>query len=149
MFSKKDPISTTQNPHWELLRDLIKFQAKLLADWLRDILLSPLSIVAAVAGMILNQKEPQTLFQLLMGVGRRSERWINLFSRADQDIERQEPGIDELFEKLEQQIVRQYHQGGATASAKHAIDRSLDGLHRGLDRLKGLSNDRDNGPGTD
>ena len=86
---------------------------------------------------MIDRNEPQALFHKLMGAGRQSERWISLFGRSNQD--RQEPGIDELFSKLEQRVVDQYHKGGATASAKHAVDRSLEGLHRGLDRLKGQS----------
>ena len=139
MFSNQDPSPHRRSPHWELLRDLVRFQAKLLVDWLRDILFSPLSIVAAIAGIFVDRNEPQALYRQLMGFGRRTERWINLFDRSNQKIDLEEPGIDELFAKLERRVVDQYHRGGATASAKHAIDRSLEGLHRGLDRLKGQS----------
>ena len=137
MSSSKDPDQHRENPHWELLRDLTRFQAKLLVDWLRDILMSPTSIVAAVAGMIIDRNEPQALFHRVLRFGHRTERWINLFDRSRHEMDSGEPGIDELFAKLEQRVVDQYHCGGATAAAKNAIDRSLESLHRGLDRLVG------------
>jgi hypothetical protein len=141
MNNEPSPPSEPENPHWELLRDLAKFQAKLVVDGLRDVLMSPVSIVAAIAGMIVDRKDPQALFRQTLHFGRRTERWINLFDGSSADSAREEPGIDELFAKLERRIVDQYERGGATASAKHAIDRSLDGVHRGLDRLKGQVSD--------
>jgi hypothetical protein len=136
---EEDPQPVSQNPHWELLRDLVRFQAKLLLDGLRDILMSPLSMVAAIAGTLVDRNRPQALFRQTMDFGQRTERWINLFDRSGQQVDVGEPGIDELFAILEQRVVDQYHRGGATASAKNAIDRSLEGLHRGLDHLKGQS----------
>jgi hypothetical protein len=129
------------NPRWKLLRDVLQFQAKLFVDGLRDLLMSPISIGAALAGLLLDREDPARLFRELQQFGRRSERWINLFGRHGAaglagPESGNDPSIDELFGHLEQRIVDQYNRGGATATAKHAVDRSLDRVHRGLDRLR-------------
>ncbi len=66
---------------WELLRDIFTFQVKLAIDGLRDLLLSPLSLMAGlIGGLLLGDRK---MFYRLVHMGRRSERWINLFGAAD------------------------------------------------------------------
>ncbi len=62
---------------WRLLRDAAAFQVKLVVDGMRDVMLSPLSLIAAIAGLALGRHE---WFYDLLQLGRRSERWIDLFS---------------------------------------------------------------------
>ncbi|MEM1141501.1 MAG: hypothetical protein AAF671_09135 [Pseudomonadota bacterium] len=61
------------------LRQLMVFQLKLAADALRDFVLSPLSIAAFVIDAVLQSPAEESLYERLMGVGRRSDRVINLF----------------------------------------------------------------------
>ncbi|MEM6483878.1 MAG: hypothetical protein AAF662_02670 [Pseudomonadota bacterium] len=60
-------------------RQLMVFQLKLAADALRDFVLSPLSIAAFVIDAVLQSPADDSLYGRLMGVGRRSDRVINLF----------------------------------------------------------------------
>jgi hypothetical protein len=129
-----DETPDVAHPRWSLMASVAKFQAKLLVDGLRDLVMSPVSLGAALAGLLFEPNDPGKLYRRLLKLGQRSERWINLFGYTGQlDAE---PGIDDLFGQLESRLVEQYEQGGATASAKRAVDRSLDGLHRGLERLR-------------
>jgi hypothetical protein len=64
---------------WTLLRDVFAFQIKLVIDGLRDVLLSPLSLIIALLGLAFGRHE---WFYELLVVGRRSERWIDLFRAA-------------------------------------------------------------------
>lgn len=120
------------HPRWQLIRNLLVFQAKLVIDGLRDVVLSPISLFAALAGLVAHRQDPQRYFRRVIEVGAASERWINLFGRpADED----QANLDELFDRLEQRVVDQYQRGGLTAQTKRAIDRSLDTVHRRLDGL--------------
>ncbi|MCB1693130.1 MAG: hypothetical protein KDI19_10210, partial [Pseudomonadales bacterium] len=52
--------------HWHLLRDVLAFQVKLALDGIRDLLLSPLSIIAVLAGVIASPRKPDRYFRRLM-----------------------------------------------------------------------------------
>jgi len=58
---------------------VLVFQLKLGADAFRDFLLSPLSLVAFVIDAIRRPKVENSLYLRLMLIGRRSDRFINLF----------------------------------------------------------------------
>jgi hypothetical protein len=63
----------------QLLWDVLLFQFKLIFDGLRDLLLSPISMVAAVMGLVAGGDDPYQYFRKLLRLGRRSEAFINLF----------------------------------------------------------------------
>lgn len=122
---------------WGLLRDLVAFQAKLALDGLRDLLLSPISLIAAVVGLLTGGERPGRYFYDLMHLGRRSDGWINLFGAGDRTPPPEglpEPGqtkgVDAVFDRLEERIVERVDRGGAMASAKRAVDRALDTVQR-------------------
>ncbi len=133
-----DDENVTVNPEeadrWSLLRDVAVFQGKLALDTLRDLALSPVSIGAAIAGVIRKPEDPGRYFYNLMQVGRHSDKWINLFSAAEkgghQEPGKDTPSVDGLVDQLEGMILRQYEQGGVTKEAKEAIDRTLDKIHK-------------------
>jgi len=118
---------------WELIRDVLAFQVKLAVDALRDVLLSPISLVAALLDLLSGER-PRPYFYRVLVTGRRSEGWIDLFAGA----ERLEPGggahpsedrnLDALVGRLERLLVEQVERGGVTAQAKRAIDRRLDAI---------------------
>ena len=62
-----------------LLWAVLVFQAKLVLDGLRDVVLVPVSLFAALFGLIAGGNEPDRFFQQVLRLGRRSEVWINLF----------------------------------------------------------------------
>lgn len=124
---------------------VLRFQVKLLVDGLRDLVMSPISLVAALIGLVAHPDRPGRLFEQVLDFGRRTEDWINLFGRPQE-----EPGIDELFGKLERQLEAQYDSGGVTRAAKQTVDASLDRLHRAIDRVKAQPGDgADSGEGAD
>jgi hypothetical protein len=75
---------------WTLIRDLVAFQFKLVVDGLRDVLLSPLSLIVALLGLSLGRRD---WFYDLLVLARRSERWIDLFSAASR-VSPRPPGDD-------------------------------------------------------
>ena len=130
--SSETPLPETPD-RWEFLRDVLVFQLKLLLDAVRDLVLSPVSIVAGVMDLISGDEPPGRYFYRVLSFGGRTDTWINLFGMPGRP---EEPGgdesitIDSLVAQVERLMVDQYERGGVTASAKQAIDRSLDAISR-------------------
>jgi len=119
---------------WELIRDLVVFQVKLGLDAFRDLVFSPLSIAAAVIDLITGGEHPGRLFYSVLAAGGRTEGWINLFGAPNRtgghELAANSRTVDSLIRQVEGLVVDQYERGGLTASAKEAIDRSLDTIGR-------------------
>ncbi len=85
------------------LRRLIIFQIKLAADAIRDVLLSPVSMVAYGLDILIRPTEQQSLHRRLMRLGRRTDRFINLFEEYN---DARHPTIDDTIGDLETRILR-------------------------------------------
>jgi hypothetical protein len=123
---------------WHLMRDVLVFQAKLFVDGLKDIVLAPVSVVAAMAGLLLNRRYPGRSFYEVLRMGRSFDRWINLFGAVEDEPRAavhdgsqsgRDDGIDAYVRRVETMLVEQHRRGGLTAKAKQAIDRALDAVH--------------------
>lgn len=115
------PEPETEGDHWQLLRDVVAFQFKLAADGLRDLLLSPVSVIAALLGLFSNSKDPGLYFRRLMHFGKRTDRWINLFGAETHDGGG-ETSSDTYVRKVEDLIVGEYRKGGVVRSVKDRTD---------------------------
>jgi hypothetical protein len=78
-------------------RHLIIFQLKLAADALRDLALSPLSVLVFVIDAIRKPALEDSLYLRLMLIGRRSDQVINLF---DEHKDAGHFTVDEAVEEL-------------------------------------------------
>ena len=137
-----DPLLATDgdsasSSRWQLIRDLAVFQLKLGLDALRDLVLSPISLVAGIVDLVIGGEQAGKHFYSVLGAGRRTEAWINLFGEVDGVEPRGEAeggaegaSVDAIVERMERLLVEQYERGGVTTSAKIAIDRGLDALGR-------------------
>ena len=76
-----------------VLRDLMIFQLKLMLDSAKDIVLSPLAIIAAGADVLFPTDRVGKRFYFVMRVGEKFDSWLSLFGAAD----RAEAGEDGLF----------------------------------------------------
>jgi hypothetical protein len=90
---------------WQIFRQLLVFQYKLLIDAAKDFLLSPLALAAALVDMTRLGPRSQMLFPALMRLGRRAERAINLFGRRPED---DEWTVDRMVDGVETRIRRRY-----------------------------------------
>lgn len=89
-------------PRFPVFRDVVVFQAKLLIDGLRDLFLSPISIMAALVDLLVPGDDGGKRFYGVVSFGRRTEKWINLFGAADRlGPETPTQGIDSLLEEVE------------------------------------------------
>ncbi len=85
-------------------RRLIIFQLKLIADALRDILLSPLSIICSLLDLVLKDKKKESYFDKLMSFGRHTEKRINLFEQHQDD----DVTIDSVLNQLENVVLKEH-----------------------------------------
>jgi len=127
---------------WSFGRDIIVFQFKLLADGFRDMLLIPASLAAGLVGLLFYRDNPEQPFHTILGLGKQSEHWINLFGSLPRKQQLQASmsvtragNLDQVVGKLETMLREQYEKGGITAGAKNSIDKSIDALHRGIDKV--------------
>ncbi len=74
-LSPDDPL-----PAGKAFRHLLVFQIKLVADALRDLFLSPISLVVFLIDLIARPLLKDSLTLKLMMLGRRTDRMINLFN---------------------------------------------------------------------
>lgn len=117
----------------QLLRDIIAFQVKLIADGIRDLLLAPASLIAGIISLVRPRRA--TAFYDVLELGKKSEDWINLFGAVDRDEAREagQPGakpadIDELVSRVEAYVVDEYRSGQITGQARKRLDRALEAL---------------------
>lgn len=84
-----------------LLRDLLAFQLKLFLDALRDVVLSPVSLAAAVVDGLRGRRDRDGLFYRALRLGRRSEDWIDLWAAAREPGEPAPENVDALLARIE------------------------------------------------
>lgn len=124
---------------WTLARDIAVLQAKLIVDGLRDLVLVPASLVAGIFSLVsYDDGRPGSQFYRLLGVGKQSERWINLFGaleNAPPDLEPIEPfpdaDMDELVGKLESFVRDEQSRGTVTTQARERLEKVLKAMNRG------------------
>ncbi len=139
-MSTGSELETTSN-RWPLIRDAVTFQVKLALDGLRDLILFPVSLVAALIS-VLAGGDKHSVFYDVVRLGLRTERWINLFGLVRCEPDDKDPGIDAFMDRLEVMVLEQYQRGGITASTKQSIDALLDRLEGG-DKRRSASSDPD------
>ena len=122
---------------WTLMRDIGVLQVKLIVDGLRDFILVPVSLVVGIYSLVQTDRPEDNQFYSLLQVGRKSERWINLFGAADRvrvpGIERvnfPQDDIDSLVKRFEDFVVDEYKSGGVTKQAKDHLDQMLNTVSR-------------------
>lgn len=116
------------------MRDVVVFQLKLLLDNVRDLVLMPVALVAALIDLVLRGDREGARFYKVLRWGWHSEKVIDVYSA----IEHHEPGdfeiskaytVDGVIARLEGVVVREVEKGGTAASIKSAMDRAIDQLH--------------------
>ncbi len=98
-------------PFRRTFRHLIVFQIKLFVDAVRDVLFSPLSLVAFIIDSLMRPKAKDSLSLRLMHLGQRSDRVINLFNEysdngdytIDHTVKEVETVLQKEMEKRQQQ----------------------------------------------
>ena len=120
---------------WALIRDMLIFQIKLAMDAIRDLLLSPVSIICGLVDILKGHSFSRSYFHKLMDFGHQTDTWLNWVWNQKNDAEnlnvqgsekaKADVNVDQLFSQVESLLKDQHGKGGLTASAKSTIDRYL------------------------
>lgn len=128
------PRQADPDDRWKFVRDVAVFQLKLFLDNLRDFLLMPVSLVAALIDLVFRGEREGSLFYKVLRWGSHSESVIDVYS-AIEHHERSDfkvsPSytVDGVIARLEGVLKREVEKGGTAASVKAAMDKAIDQLH--------------------
>lgn len=115
-----------ENPRIRLLRESATLQLKLLADGFRDALLIPISIVAALIGLLRGGEDCDLEYRRVIKLGRRSERWINLFGQQKPLGRSNTVGqMDSIIDQVESVVTDQYKKGHSATEIRKAVRKAL------------------------
>ena len=89
-------------PHHLMFRAVLLLQVKLLLGALRDFLLSPISLGAALLDVALAKRQSPRYFRLVLQLGERSDEWIDLWSGARDEPSTQRENVDALLVRVEE-----------------------------------------------
>jgi len=107
---------------WPQIRQLLIFQVKLYVDALRDLLMSPVSIVVVIIDLVQDKKGDEALFESLLRFGRKTEKFINLFNQHDvqaEDIE----DIESIIDKVEDSVLKKNSEDSAANDPKENLEK--------------------------
>ena len=114
----KPTDSADADAEYHPVRRLLFFQLKLALDAIRDILLSPVSLVATILDLVQGRKGDNSYFEMLMKFGRHSETRINLFDQHQGEKQT----VDNIFNQVEDVLKKQYEKGGISEKTKREIE---------------------------
>jgi hypothetical protein len=111
------------------------FQFKLIVNGLLDLVLLPASLVVGLISLIGPGPKSGSEFYEFMRIGRRGERWINLFGAVErrhgptaQDQEITAKDLDALVSRVESFVLDEYRNRAITAQTKQRLDAALRSL---------------------
>jgi hypothetical protein len=130
------PESRPSPDNRTLIRDVAVFQFKLIVDGLRDFFLVPVSLVAGILSLVSGRDGvPGSHFYQLLGVGKQSEDWIDLFGATRnappglaEHIHFPQGNMDEVIDNIETFVRDEERRGGMTTQARERLETVLRGL---------------------
>ena len=105
-------MPVTKHERRIVFRDLMIFQIKLVLDGMKDVVLVPLSVAAALSDVIFPSDRVGKRFYHVLRAGERFDRWLSLFGAAEHAdagedglFGRSRAGSDSLLGKLEEMAI--------------------------------------------
>ena len=131
-------MTSASKRRWQLIRESIKFQIKLILDAARDLILSPVAIICTVLDLAKGNNKQDGHFQRLMHWGHNTDHWLNLF--GDLPVNRkQENSVDAVNNAGKKPNSAQNSYAKSTTEnptvVKHQVDENLDKL---FGKIEGL-----------
>jgi len=114
----------------QLIVDVLVLQLKLAVGGVRDLLLIPVSIVAAIAGLLAGGEEPDTYFRQVQRFGRRTDVWLNMFGNRQRGNT-----ADDLIRPLEESLKAQMRRGGRLTRGARHVNELLDNVNEKQSRV--------------
>lgn len=124
-----DDESEAAPPHHDarvrLVWELAVLHVKLLVEALRDVFLSPISIIAVILGLLAGGEKPDVYFRRVQRFGRRADLWLNVFGSHHRG-----PSADEIVRPIEQKVLAQTKPGGRFIRGAGQVNQLLDAVNR-------------------
>ena len=108
-----------------LVWELLVFHGKLAVEALRDLFLSPISIIAVIVGLVAGGDRPEIYFRRVQRFGRRSDLWINVFGTRHRG-----PSADHMVKPLEETLLAHTRRGGRFERGTEHVNQLLDAVNR-------------------
>jgi len=108
-----------------LVLEVAVFQLKIATEAIRDLFLSPISIIAAIVGLLAGGEEPDQHFRRVQRFGRRSDLWLNVFGHRHRG-----PSADDMVRPLEEKLLAQTRPGGRFTRSAGQVNQLLDTVNR-------------------
>ena len=117
-----------------VVREVLVLQAKLILEGLRDVVLGPISIGAALIDLATDDERPGRLLERVLRAGIRFDIWLDLFGglprlaeAAEEDPEGLPPsqGVDRWFDRIEGALVEEVEKGELSKAALARVERVL------------------------
>lgn len=111
--------STNKESRTAILRDLLVFQAKLWLEGLKDIVLMPLSLGAAIIDLAVRCSYKRGALYAVMRLGDRFERWVDLYApleakeSADTGQHSSSASLDDLLNEAVDGMEKRVANGGS------------------------------------
>ena len=108
------------------VKRLLVFQVKLAVDALRDIVLSPVSIICTLLDSVQNKSGKNSYFEKLMVFGRSTEKRINLFEQHQIETSfNKDASIDTVLNRVESVILKEYKEKHISKKTLGAIENAI------------------------
>lgn len=129
MTNESAAVEPPTGDRMRLIRDIATLQVKLIVDGFRDLLLVPASLVVGLISLLGGGGKNDDSFYELLRLGKRSEKWINLFGAVERMDERSTDGsgedIDRMVGRVESFLVDEYKHGRLSSQAREKIESTL------------------------
>lgn len=108
------------------VKRMLIFQVKLAVDALRDIILSPISLICTLLDYFQKKSGKNSYFEKLMVFGRQTEKRINLFEQHQIETSfNKDASIDTVLNRVESVILREYKEKHISKKTMSAIERAI------------------------
>lgn len=87
-----------------VIRDVSRFQLKLMLDALRDLIMSPWSLVAGAIDVVKAGRQEPEHFAEVIRAGRKTEEWIDLWDHGKEQETASTASVDSVIERLEEAL---------------------------------------------
>jgi len=124
-MSEEPETPSHHDARMRLIWELVLFQLKLAAEGVRDLFLSPISIIAVIVGLVAGGDKPDVYFRRLQRFGRRSDLWINVFGMRHRG-----PSADEMIKPIQETLLAQTRPGGRFGRGAGHVNQLLDAVNR-------------------
>ncbi|HZP66971.1 MAG TPA: hypothetical protein VFB32_11740 [Rudaea sp.] len=106
--------SQSKRPAGPLIRAVAMLQLKLFLGAARDLVLVPLTLIAAAFDLFMLKSQEPRYFRHVLRVGEHTESWIDLWSGARDPGEPPRENVDALLARIEE-VVRDREEGARQA----------------------------------